>query len=580
MSQQRKQVLYFENFDLDNIITPVDYRAFERLLNETSYDTNETKFITEGFRDGFSLEYQANEKVQIHSRNLKLSIGDETDLWNKVMKEVKMGRYAGPFKEIPHEDDFIQSPIGLVPKDQGKDMRLIFHLSYPRQVNSTSVNANTPKHLCTVQYPSFSDAMRIIVNCLNLTGTCYLSKSDAKSAFRNLGILRCHWRYLIMTARSPLDQNWYFFIDKCLPFGAAISCSHFQRVSNAIAHIVKCKSGNPLVNYLDDYLFVAILRMLCNGQLDIFLKVCQMIGMPVALEKTVWGTTQMVFLGFLIDTVARYIAVPQEKLVKARNLIEHILDKYEKPKSKWKITIFQLEKIRGFLNFLGRAVVPGRAFTRRLYSLLAGNNRLKQHHHIRITSETFLDLQMWRSFLQHPAAFFRPFSDFDTTIQPTEIGFYMDASRNFELGFGGTCLKHGKWMQQKWPANLKQLEPSIQYLELYAQVAGVLAWGHFFQNSKVLLHCDNNSVVSMINETTSTCCNCMVLIRILTFHCLVINLKVVAEHIVTQKNEIADSLSRFQYKRFNKLTAHLNLDTSVTPVPEEIWPPNELWLDS
>ena len=43
--------------------------------------------------------------------NLKLTVGNETILWNKVMKEVKAKRYAGPFTE-----DFIQSPIGLVPK--------------------------------------------------------------------------------------------------------------------------------------------------------------------------------------------------------------------------------------------------------------------------------------------------------------------------------------------------------------------------------------------------------------------------------------------------------------------------------
>ena len=47
------------------------------------------------------------------------------------MKEVKLKRFAGPFESSPFED-FIQSPVGLVPKDNGKDTRLIFHLSYPR----------------------------------------------------------------------------------------------------------------------------------------------------------------------------------------------------------------------------------------------------------------------------------------------------------------------------------------------------------------------------------------------------------------------------------------------------------------
>ena len=36
------------------------------------------------------------------------------------MKEVKEGRYAGPFKDNPYKY-YIQSPIGLVPKDNGKN---------------------------------------------------------------------------------------------------------------------------------------------------------------------------------------------------------------------------------------------------------------------------------------------------------------------------------------------------------------------------------------------------------------------------------------------------------------------------
>ena len=47
------------------------------------------------------------------------------------MKEIAEKRMAGPFEDIPFEH-FIQSPIGLVPKDGGKKTRLIFHLSYPR----------------------------------------------------------------------------------------------------------------------------------------------------------------------------------------------------------------------------------------------------------------------------------------------------------------------------------------------------------------------------------------------------------------------------------------------------------------
>ena len=58
-----------------------------------------------------------------------------------------------------------------------------------------------------------------------------------KSVFRNLPIKPEDRKWLVMKAVDPADGVTYYFMDKCLPFGASISCTHFQRVSNAIAHI-------------------------------------------------------------------------------------------------------------------------------------------------------------------------------------------------------------------------------------------------------------------------------------------------------------------------------------------------------
>ena len=132
---------------------------------------------------------------------------------------------------------------------------------------------------------------------------CKMSKSDMTSAFRNLGILCRQWKYLIMKAESPLDNKVYYFVDKCLPFGAAISCTVFQKFSDAIAYVVKRTSGKENINYLDDFLFMALLKSLCDGQLNYFLKVCRDINFPISVEKTYFSNTQMVFLGFLIDSV-------------------------------------------------------------------------------------------------------------------------------------------------------------------------------------------------------------------------------------------------------------------------------------
>ena len=227
--------MFFENYDLHNVILLVNVDVLEDLLIQSDYDPAEIQFLANGFRNSFSLGYSRNTKVQLKAPNLKLRVGNETILWNKVMKEVKVKCYAGPFAEIPFSNDFIQSHIGLVAKDNGKDFRLIFHLSYPRN-NRHSVNTNTPVEDCWVKYMEFNQAICL---CSAEGICCKISKSDMKSAFCHLGISPRYWRYLIMKAKNPKYGKYYYFVDKCLPFGAEISCVHFQRFSNAVAHLVR-----------------------------------------------------------------------------------------------------------------------------------------------------------------------------------------------------------------------------------------------------------------------------------------------------------------------------------------------------
>ena len=130
------------NFDLDNIITPVDPRKLNQLLTEAGYDKDKTKYLVDGFSNGFSLNYQGPlQECKRTAPNLKLRVGNKYELWNKVMKEVELGRYAGPYDDPPF-DNFVQSPIGLVPKDKGLKTRFIFHLSYPK--DGDSVNSGIP----------------------------------------------------------------------------------------------------------------------------------------------------------------------------------------------------------------------------------------------------------------------------------------------------------------------------------------------------------------------------------------------------------------------------------------------------
>ena len=561
-----REVLYYENFDLENVVSPVDASKLEQLLKEANHDKNKTEFLVEGFRNGFSIGYEGDPDVQLTAPNLKLNIGDSTELWNKVMKEVKLGRYAGPYENIPL-DKFIQSPIGLVPKDNGTKTRLIFHLSYPKD-GTTSLNFNTPKQLCRVKYCEFDQAVK---RCIEEGVGCSMAKSDMSSAFRNLGIKKEHWAYLIMKAKSPFDGKTYYFVDKCLPFGASISCAHFQEFSNAVAYLVKCRTSKRSINYLDDYFFAALYKMLCDQQVQSFIDLCNEIRFPVSMEKTVWGTTQITFLGMLLDSIRQIVAIPDEKVLKAKVLIGGIL-------SKKKVTVHKLQSLCGFLNFLGRSVVPGRTFTRRLYAAYSNDNKLKSHHHIRVNGEMKLDLQTWLVFLEHPSVYCRKFIDF-TPRSAEDISFFTDASKT--IGFGGIC--GSDWMYETWNTDfIKKEGPSISFLELYAVAVGILCWIPRFKDKCIVLHCDNQGAVEMINSSTSKCKQCMKLIRVITLQGLIHNVKINAKHVKGSSNELADFLSRGIINAFKNLAKEkgIILNKYRTAIPDQLWPIEKFWADT
>ena len=216
------------NHNLEEIVTPVNVDVYEDLLIKSSYDMDEVKFLVNGFRNGFSLNYQGPRTRRDYSRNIPFTVGDKAEMWGHIIKEVKAGRYTSPYDIIPF-DNFVQSPCGLVPKDDGKKIRLIFHLSYIFNNGNLSINDWTPKENCSVKYNDLDDT---VANALFLKSQgakkIFFAKTDLKAAFRGLLICREDWPLLILKAEDPNTGKVMYFIDKCLPFGASISCAHFQ----------------------------------------------------------------------------------------------------------------------------------------------------------------------------------------------------------------------------------------------------------------------------------------------------------------------------------------------------------------
>ena len=194
------------NFDLEGIITPVNPDILEQLLVTSNYDSQEMNFLVNGFRHGFDIGYKGPHNRKDMADNIPLQVGSKEELWSKIMKEVKAKRFAGPFRKPPFKN-FVQSPIGLVPKSGGKT-RLIFHLSYDFPETDENgnehkcINFYTPKELCSVTYRGIDYAVLSSFKW-ERPGACFYSKTDVQSAFRVLPLSPKCIHLLLMKAVNP-----------------------------------------------------------------------------------------------------------------------------------------------------------------------------------------------------------------------------------------------------------------------------------------------------------------------------------------------------------------------------------------
>ena len=569
----------YYNYNMTDISTPINMNALQQLLHKTNYNRTKSVYLVEGFKNGFDLGYRGPMERCNFSQNLPFSIGNKTVLWQKVMNEVQLGRYAGPFMRPPFPY-FIQSPIGLVPKSGGKT-RLIFHLSFRFSDMELSFNECTPKDFCSVKYKDLKYAMQACLklkNSLSPPQGIFLAKTDLMSAFGLVPGKREHWPLLMMQAEHPVTgQIWYFF-DKNLPFGTSASCRIFQEFSDALKHILEELTGKfyQTCNYLDDILFIEVTERKCNDLVSSFMTVCEQINCPISQEKTEFATQGIIFLGILLDGKGYTLGIPEEKKLKALHMIRQVI-------ARRKITVKDIQKLTGTLNFLGRALIPSRPFMRRMYAKLVdlrdGTRKiLKPHHHVTLDSEFLNDCKMWELFLvnSQKQLLCRPFIHVEGEKVAKELQFYTDAVANLtSRGFG--AFYDGHWIFGIWEREfLESCKPSIQFLELYAFCLAVFAWQEKLKDVQVVLRCDNLSVCNMICNLTSRCQRCMVLIRLLTLNCLQYNRKIFAHHIRTDLNKLADSLSRQAFKVFWRY-APVGTKNYPDPLPSEIWPVKKIW---
>lgn len=497
--------------------------------------------LVNGFRHGFSLNSRFDSVSHSIPPNHKSATDHSTFVDKKIEKELLKGRIRGPFKQPPFEN-FVCSPLGVVPKKEPGQFRLIHDLSYPR---GNSINSCISTEFSFVEYQN----IEYVIDLVQSAGRfCLMAKTDVEDAFRLIPIKS--------SEHHLLGFHWKgaFYNDCVLAMGASSSCQIFETFSTSLQWIMSTKFGiSGLSHLLDDFVFIGKAdSQECFSALQTFLCLANTLGVPIKKEKTVMPCTRLTIYGIELDSVEMVARLPQDKVVKISNML--ILYKQKR-----RIKLRELQSLLGLLNFACGVIIPGRAFLRRLFDLTIGHTC--PYYWITLTSEARLDLKLWYDFIKNyngKSCFL-----FQKWLTSDSIKLFSDSAGTYG-GYAAVC--GNKWIAGPWFESIKDQHITVK--ELFPIVLAVELWGPLLSNHKILFMTDNSAVSDIINSTTSSNKVVMILVRRLVLAALKHNIFFRSKHISGKTNLVCDLLSRFSFQEALQVAPWL--EKTPVKVPDQL----------
>ncbi len=503
-------------------------------------DQTFANYITRCCTEGVNIGYNSNRKSLI-SDNWPSSEKFRTAVTQSIKRDVHLDRKLGPFQSPP-STNFMGSPMGAFEKRRqpGKH-RIIHDLSWPP---GRSVNDFINPDQFRLHYMSVDDVVSVIQT---FGRGARLAKLDLADAFHHIRVRPEDWELLGTTWISDSGDTEYY-ISTVLPFGLRSSPKLFNDFAMAANYMMIDRGVHYVDHYLDDFITVgAPGTPECQNNLDIMLQVCEDVGFAVNPKKVHPATTELEFLGIIIDTEKMELRISNDRL-------EEVLEVIQQWRGKRRGKKRELLSLIGKLSFVTRVVAHGRSFLRRFIDTASKAKHL--HHYVRLPSGFQADLDWWYYYLEQ----WNGISMFPDPIwtEASTLDIYTDASNIALSGY-----YNGAWFVE-----LTDTTQSIAHRELRALVLAAATWGAEWSSMSILFHCDNMSTVQILNSSTSRCADLMCLLRSLLYIAAKYQFRYKAEYINTKDNTIADSLSRLDFYRFWRIAPDSDVRmTSTRPIP-------------
>ena len=536
------------------ISTPFIALAWAQRLAATRYP-NPAAAITlvKCLRVGVDLGFYGNQDRTQIGPNLESAREHPTAIDTNIEAELANGRRKGPFSPCPFSH-FYSNPLGVVFKKGKSKPRIIHHLSWPRSLANSSVNASI--QVFDVKLDAFDKAL---VAIRELGANCLMSKIDIESAYRCIPVRPHDWPLLVF------QWNDKYYFDTVMQFGITSATAIFEWYSSAAQFIAERTCAlKHIVHYVDDFMILMQGHTAAKLALASVIKLFAELGIPISMKKLEGPSTSMIFLGILFDSVAMTIRLDKEKL----NLIhEELLLWNERVTASRE----QLQSIIGVLSFAAKVVAPGRTFLRRMIdhmkTIPTRSENTTQHP---LSASFQLDVKWWRKFLtQWNGIGIVP----DIHWTPADaLSIYTDACVQ---GYG--AMFESSWFACQWTVDEEQQaardkRDSMPFKELYALCRAAATWGSRWTGRKIIFRCDCQPIVEAWRKGDSNKPAISHLIRTLLFIAASHNFNMNITHIAGVDNVCADLLSRGQVQRFLESPGqHDPSPTMPLPLPIQTW---------
>lgn len=456
------------------------------------------KIVSEGLR----LQFQSLPPES----GVKITCVKNISLMSNIIEEVEKLFQKGAIEYVPkgQEGRGFYSTFFTVPK-KGGGIRPILNLK--------------PLNVFLQKEHFKMETLRSIIQAMQ-PGDWAVS-IDLKDAYLHIPVHVQHRKYL----RFCIHNRHYQF--RAMPFGLAVAPRIFTKVMAAVGGHLRCQQIHIFM-YLDDWLIRNQSKDLLQMQLFKLVNLLVDLGLLINVEKSQFIPSQIItYLGAVFNLQEGQVYPSESRFIAIQQAIAEIV---RKPKVHAVLFLRMLGLMASCIDIVPLARLHMRPI--QLYLLCFW----RPHYHgllylVPVLPALLIHLRWWQE--RHNL-----FKGVPLQFTPHTQVLWTDASL---MGWGAHLEHHqaaGQWTEQ-FKLN------HINLLEMQAVWNALKTFQASLQNRKVLVRCDNATVVAYINKQGGTrSLNLCVLLWEMMQWCIKHKIQIFAAHIPGKKNCLADKLSR------------------------------------